>query len=936
MCALAMMCIATQAQDEVYCDISNTPATEVVEGHIYLLANRAYPEIGLVYDSNEGSATTFEPVSEQLGQSVTSNQPFLFTATADGFTLPVTLQNINDVNIDWGYGETGGGIVLSPRRGAAASEETVYFTVKVEADQLVMLYNGTLYGVNATTPAESAQWIAYEVKEHEHKWAPNEDRTHYCTVCYVEEEHSYVDGVCEICQHECRHSSYIDGVCEYCGAECEHKNGWEFNEEDDYWHYCIVCYHQEHHHIAEEGGTCVCGFECPGHEFFFDSEVSISASNETTGEYVMHFECVFCQYQKTETVDPDADCPNGDQHSWDVWVEKPTCTMRGYTYHQCISCDLMYISDFTDIDRKNHNWQADNDYHWCGNGCELYGQDQEHNMVDDKCTICGYWPGHTEHKWETDEYGHYCSIPGCEDYQDRQEHEIDENCTCTVCGYTCHEWNNGVCEICQVTCSHDHKYLVKGYEADCISDGWKEHYECEYCNVLLNDAGQPITDEEYDLYIITATGHLVNNEGICSVCENQITVADEFKWGESKSFEFYPASDMVFQDPMSYPLYQLIIKEGMVTQIDLPEDVDSFVEPTEESDGFERRWMLYPCASEEGCTRVGVGTDMLFNEPYNLTPGTYYMAPIMMSGWNEEVANVELTFPAVIAPCVDEEGNVTSVELTATTEGYAADADATVEIADGVSFTTPVDFTATGSQVIIDREFTQNTPATINLPFDVDASVMGEKYYTFGGIALNAVTGKWEATMNEAAGTLLANTPYIVLPEGTTLGISNTATVTFRADASANSITASGDWKMVSSVAKKVWTADENADEIGKTYGFAGKSLTNADGVAIEAGQFVKVVAGAWIPAGRAYLTYKDGSDPTAASHAPALTGDAALPASISVRFVNADGTNGIGTLDTESGHMTIDAWYDLQGRRISEPKQGGIYIRNNKKITVK
>lgn len=897
MCALAMMSFATQAQDDVLYEISSESATEVVDGHIYVLQNRAYPAYGLCYDNDNenGCATTYEWNENLLGQCMPYQYYFL-TAGAYGITLPGTLTNINE-NGDMGYGDAGGGQVLSPRRNAAYVE-TTYFTVKDAAGQLAMLLEGdptpygVIYGGENTTPAECAQWIAYEVTEHEHNW--------------------------EIV----------------------------YDEDQSYCHHCTKCDVEERHYVTGEDGVCVCGYQCSEHSYHMDDYASVEATENADGQYIVVKICEYCQHEKTETVDLDGKCPKGGNHSWaDDGTINATCTAKGYTYHICKKCEMLYVADFTDINPDNHDWLVEEQWneegelvsmHFCCNGCELYGQDQEHNMVDGKCTICGYWPGHTEHKWETDEYGHYCSIPGCEDYQDRQEHEIDENCTCTVCGYTCHEWNNGVCEICQVTCSHDHKYLVKGYAADCISDGWKEHYECEYCDAWLNDAGQPMTDEEFDLYIIPATGHLVNNEGICSVCENQITVADEFKWGETKEFEFMNVAELQIHDPMSYSLYQLNIQEGMVTQINLPEGVDSFVEPTEETDGYDSMWMLFPCATEEGGTRVGVGEYKAFNEPYNLTPGTYYMAPIMMSGWNEEVANVELTFPAVIAPCVDEEGNVTSVELTATTEGYAADADATVEIADGVSFTTPVDFTATGSQVTIDREFTQNTPATINLPFDVPAVAMGETYYTFGGIALNAETGKWEATMNEATGTLLANTPYIVLPEGTTLGISNTATVTFRADASANSSTTSGDWKMVSSVAKKVWSDDENADEIGKTYGFAGKSLTNADGVEIEAGQFVKVVAGAWIPAGRAYLTYKDESDPTAASHAPARTADAALPASISVRFVNADGTNGIGTLDTESGHMTIDAWYDLQGRRISEPKQGGIYIRNNKKITVK
>lgn len=224
MCALAMMSFAAQAQDEVLYDISTTPATAVVADNIYLLANRANPEMGLAYDEN--GATVFEPVSEQLGQSVTSVQNFLFTATADGFTLPVTLTNINDENSNWGYGETGGGIVLSPRRGAAASEEPTYFTVKDAAGQYVMLYNGTPYGVNATTPAPEAQWIAYEVKEHVHQWETDQ-WDHHCTIpgCELGEWQAHTtdeNGKCTVCGHEHEHM-WEAGHCCICGAACDHS-----------------------------------------------------------------------------------------------------------------------------------------------------------------------------------------------------------------------------------------------------------------------------------------------------------------------------------------------------------------------------------------------------------------------------------------------------------------------------------------------------------------------------------------------------------------------------------------------------------------------------------------------------------------------------------------------------------------------------------------
>ena len=275
---------------------------------------------------------------------------------------------------------------------------------------------------------------------------------------------------------------------------------------------------------------------------------------------------------------------------------------------------------------------------------------------------------------------------------------------------------------------------------------------------------------------------------------------------------------------------------------------------------------------------------------------------------------------------VKGDGDGNTIALTANTDGETTiyTASAPVTVPDG-AFSTPVDFTATGDQVTIDRTFTASIPATINLPFDVPAGSMSETYYTFGGIEQNS-EGKWVATMVPVptTGTLTANTPYIVLPSGTSISITDkAATVSFKANASTNSTTTSGDWTMTAAKTPKTWEAGD--PELGKAYGFAAKAQDEGN---ITAGQFVKVGAGASIAAGRAYLQYNGEGTPTRA-------GELELPSTIEVRFV-VGSTTGIGTIDTESGEFTFDGWYDLNGRRVSEPTKGGIYFNKNKKIIVK
>ena len=61
-----------------------------------------------------------------------------------------------------------------------------------------------------------------------------------------------------------------------------------------------------------------------------------------------------------------------------------------------------------------------------------------------------------------------------------------------------------------------------------------------------------------------------------------------------------------------------------------------------------------------------------------------------------------------------------------------------------------------------------------------------------------------------------------------------------------------------------------------------------------------------------------------------------ALARGISVVFDD-DSTTGIKAVNREERIVNSDdAWFDLQGRKIQEPTQRGLYIHNGKKIVVK
>lgn len=71
----------------------------------------------------------------------------------------------------------------------------------------------------------------------------------------------------------------------------------------------------------------------------------------------------------------------------------------------------------------------------------------------------------------------------------------------------------------------------------------------------------------------------------------------------------------------------------------------------------------------------------------------------------------------------------------------------------------------TVDHVVLDRDFTSGSVATIVLPFSVPVSkISGAKVYYFNKIAKNAETGRWKVTMTTVKGDVEANTPYALIP----------------------------------------------------------------------------------------------------------------------------------------------------------------------------
>ena len=233
-----------------------------------------------------------------------------------------------------------------------------------------------------------------------------------------------------------------------------------------------------------------------------------------------------------------------------------------------------------------------------------------------------------------------------------------------------------------------------------------------------------------------------------------------------------------------------------------------------------------------------------------------------------------------------------------------------------------------GETVAFRREFMGGAAATVCMPFDYTPGTEGE-YFGFSGVAYNGTIQRWEATMTSVAASLLAaNTPYLFMPEGT-----GTSPVLFHGAAAASvsaGTTNVGAWDFKGTFERITWTETT----AGNAYGLAATGGLATDGVThVDPGQFVKFASGALVKPMRAFILQKEKPSSARGSEA-----DESLPQSITVVLIDAEGgATEIGTIDTRTGEITLDVWYDLNGHRLNgKPTQKGVYIRNGVKVVIK
>ncbi len=230
------------------------------------------------------------------------------------------------------------------------------------------------------------------------------------------------------------------------------------------------------------------------------------------------------------------------------------------------------------------------------------------------------------------------------------------------------------------------------------------------------------------------------------------------------------------------------------------------------------------------------------------------------------------------------------------------------------------------------REFTSGVSSTVCLPFEATPDASAGKFYAFTGVT--GTDGEYTVTMSETATTLAANTPYLFVPAATGK-VEFTGTVAEAAKEYTPKDVTVDEWTFAGAYSKVTYDEDSKWGDYAAIYGFVAKDLSETP--SLNPGEFVKMKkpGSSYTPAFRAVMKYKAASSEGGAE--ANVRGSIALPSSLQVVLVDADGTiTEIGTVDVDTD-TSDSSWYTIDGRKLQgQPSVKGIYINSGKKILIK
>ncbi len=329
-------------------------------------------------------------------------------------------------------------------------------------------------------------------------------------------------------------------------TECQHTNPEWQKSNGFHSRWCPDCYETLDgwkEHAMVDNACTVCGYKlCTGEH---------SLSTMDAGEHKWHYceNCDYSVYCSELDEDENCKCDICDAESHVYWVRADLSTE---TQH-CLVCwkcgvderweEHIYldgvggcVSCGYGCTHTNTCWDFDMIGHFiCCEDCHQWnGEWEDHAMVDNVCTVCGYRICAGEHSIITADDLHSCA--NCDYYAWCGIVDEDENCKCDVCGKESHSYweyetnetqhrgicdtcgekgvwehhadTDGVvgCDICGYGCEHGNinwTYYLEGHYGWCmdcsrpVQGGWGAHTivsgECTVCGYV------PCADGEHNI-----------------------------------------------------------------------------------------------------------------------------------------------------------------------------------------------------------------------------------------------------------------------------------------------------------------------------------------------------------------------------------------------------------------------------------------------------
>lgn len=239
-------------------------------------------------------------------------------------------------------------------------------------------------------------------------------------------------------------------------------------------------------------------------------------------------------------------------------------------------------------------------------------------------------------------------------------------------------------------------------------------------------------------------------------------------------------------------------------------------------------------------------------------------------------------------------------------------------------------------QIVFKRDFSGGLKSTVMFPFTVSLDeVSGGEFCEFKAMEYSSETNKWTfRVMVPEDNELKANKPYIFIadPDSKNITFNLSKPVSFSTEKMNPSV--DNRWVFKGSYEKVV--LNESHPDWNYGYGYSAEDkngLTKGKFFRFKTSQFTEATL---LPM-RAYLVY-DNTRALAKSRDAYNYALESIPDVVDVEIIGQKGiVIGGGELNTKTGELKMDRWYDLSGRRLNaKPTTQGTYYYNGKRIIVR